>query len=87
MIDRDEAERRARTQIEEWLPPDGYLLLEDETRDLGFAWLFFYGSIDDSPLAGNGPVAVRRTTGDVQTIGTARPLDEYIENLRREWGE
>ncbi len=85
MITKEEASRRARAQIEEWLSPDEYVLMDEATREEGFGWVFFYKSTGDSPLAGNAPIAVRRESGEVRVTGTAFPVEHYIQVLRREW--
>lgn len=85
MIDRDEAVQRARAQIEEWLRPKEYVLLDDETREEDFGWLFFYQPTGEAPLAGNAPIAVRRESGEVRVTGTALPVEDYVRQLRREW--
>ncbi len=60
----------------------------DSTREESFGWLFFYNtsaflekgnSID--MLAGNAPFLVSKNNGSVVTLGTARPIDDYLREL------
>jgi hypothetical protein len=84
MIDRHEATRLARASV-----PSEYVLLEEETLEESFGWVFFYqspefvrtGDFRDA-LVGNAPIVVLRN-GDVHATGTAHPLEHYIERFRR----
>ena len=63
---------------------------EAATRSEPWCWIFFYtsrahletGSFRHA-LAGNGPLVVERDTGRLHELGTARPVDEQLEELRR----
>jgi len=57
-----------------------------------FGWVFFYQSKEylekgnlSSMLAGNAPFVVLCASGAIKTLGTARPSDFYIEQLRKEY--
>lgn len=63
-------------------------LLEPETLEVDFGWVFFYtfktsqnGDFKDV-LAGNAPVIVDRTIGSLHITGTSRPTADYIEEFR-----
>jgi hypothetical protein len=63
-------------------------LLEDETRDEGWCWVFFYqsrtfvetGSEQDA-LLDSGPLIVVKETGALHQAGTSAPLEEYLAAL------
>jgi hypothetical protein len=53
-------------------------------------WVFFYQSDDfaqsgdlSDELAGNAPIFVDARTGEVLTLGTARPVEHYLEELAK----
>ncbi len=66
-------------------------LNDGATRDESWCWLFFYnsraflesGSPSDA-LAGNGPLAVEKLSGEIHELVAARPIDEQLEELRRD---
>jgi hypothetical protein len=64
---------------------DACVLLQDETVERSFGWVFSYTSerylrtrdpVD--ALAGNAPLIVNKFSGEVVPTGTARPIAEYI---------
>jgi hypothetical protein len=71
-------------------PPGETIVVDDSlTRDEDFGWVFFYNSnrylqTRDSrhQLLGNAPIIVERTAGTVHVTGTAKPIDEYIDEFR-----
>lgn len=65
------------------------MLLEDETIDEGYGWVFFYEDRDYrepgealSELAGNAPILVLAETGETRTLGVAYPLEHYLGPYR-----
>jgi immunity protein 35 of polymorphic toxin system len=94
MIDRTEATRLALT----WLKGKGHetdaidlCLLEEQTLETEFGWVFFYTSklfheTGDFKyaVAGNAPMIVDRTLGSLHLTGTARSIEYYIEEFRRQ---
>ncbi|MBW3643378.1 MAG: YrhB family protein [Actinobacteria bacterium] len=92
MISREEALHI----VSEWLtrypaPPQDEIVLDGEPLEEDFGWVFFYNSrryLEDGDearaLVGNAPVVVLRKTGEVRGTGTARPLEEYLQELRRQ---
>jgi hypothetical protein len=92
MINREEANRL----ISAWLTGQSFKagielgLLEQQTIEAEFGWVFFYtskrfvetGDVTDA-IAGNGPMIVDRTVGSLHVTGTAHTTAEYIEEFRR----
>jgi Immunity protein 35 len=65
------------------------VLIDAQTMEKDWCWVFFYQSRDyaetGSPgqrLAGNGPILVEKTSGQLHVLGTARPLEDQLERLR-----
>lgn len=91
MITRDEAIGIAEEAIKRYpAEDDDEIIIEREPREESFGWVFFYNSRrfldtgDDSyALTGNAPVVVMRETGEVRGTGTAKPLDEYLDEFRK----
>jgi hypothetical protein len=82
MIDKTEATERARAYIAGTNP--SFALIEDETQEEPFGWVFFYKH-PSARLAGNSPFVVFRDTGAIQVTGTARPVEEYLAPIRAAW--
>lgn len=65
-------------------------VLEDETLEYEFGWVFFYnseayvrsGDFRDA-LVGNAPIIVDRSSGELLETGTAEPIEVYVEAFRR----
>ena len=95
MIDRDEAIRRARGALSEKSAAAGrsFVLLEDETREESFGWVFFFqaegfvksGDYLDG-VVGNAPFVILRDSGELLATGTAHSVDHYLDEIRREYG-
>ncbi len=95
MIDRSEATQL----ISGWLAdhpggrkdgPIELCLLEEETLETDFGWVFFYDSKRfletrefQHAIAGNAPVIVDRTVGSLHITGTARPIERCIDDFRQ----
>lgn len=69
--------------------PDGdeLVIADDSTIEKHWGWVFFYSSRlrlqtgeTRFALAGNAPLIVARSTGQVTETGTARPISAYIED-------
>jgi hypothetical protein len=65
-------------------------LLEDNTIEDEFGWVFFYESEDyiksgsyREMLLGNAPLMISRQDGHLHVTGTAHPVEFYIENFKR----
>ena len=84
MITRSEAERLAKQNLdcEDWV------LLNDPIAEGDYGWVFGYQSAEylksgdfRDMLLGNAPFLVEKETGQVFVLGTAHPLDHYIQNF------
>ena len=66
-------------------PGDRLVVLEEETIEKEYGWIFFYtsqrfletGDIHDA-VAGNAPIVVDRRTGELTPLGTAEPVENYL---------
>ena len=63
------------------------VLLENETKEESFGWVFFYNSKEyietgnlSFTLAGNAPFIIDKITGEIYITGTAHPLEYYTAN-------
>ena len=93
MINKEFARRIAAEHIEEGCKTlDGYtlVLLDDQTIERNFGWVFFYQSREfldtgdySLQLAGNCPLIVDRRDGAMHVAGTAQPIEYYIEEYER----
>lgn len=55
-------------------------VLEDQTIEREFGWVFFYGPADESILlAGNAPFIIDRRLGSIRPTGTALPIETCIQ--------
>ena len=67
-------------------PDDSFVVVEEQTIERGFGWVFFYNSAKflkttnprDS-LLGNGPIIVNRNSGTVEFYGSGTPIEDIIE--------
>jgi hypothetical protein len=90
-LSRAEAEVIARRRLSEMgTGDDDYVLLPERTMEEPFGWVFFYDSrrhvrtgADADRLAGNAPMLVLRTTGELKILGTAHPIEHYLVEYRR----
>ena len=60
-------------------------LIDSETIEKPFGWVFFYNSKKyletgelREMLAGNAPFIVDKNNGEIHETGTEKPIDEYI---------
>ena len=88
MVDFDEARARVASHLQSQYGP-AVVLVDEATRDEDVGWVFFYESADylrtgdiAGALAGNAPIVVDKTTGDLHITGTAEPVEVYLEQLR-----
>lgn len=66
--------------------PDAFVILDESTRETSWGWVFFYDSRrfaetgdERDAFGGNAPLLVNRTSGEIRSAGTARPIEFYIE--------
>jgi hypothetical protein len=89
MIDRVRARAIAQEYVDSMRTAEELVILDDETMEEDFGWVFFYqsaawvhgGDVVDR-LGGNAPVVVRRSSGAVHPTGTALPLEKYLHEFR-----
>ncbi len=83
LITYEDARRRAQQLLDDSVG-EPMVVTGDHEFDEG--WVFFYDSIAHQEsgdflalLGGNAPILIDRETGQIQPTGTARPIEEYIE--------
>jgi hypothetical protein len=64
------------------------VLLDDETIERAFGWVFFFDSkrhVETGDyryaLAGNAPIVVTKADGQVHQTGTAYPIEHYLKGF------
>lgn len=84
-MNREEAQRLVEEALDRMMVGD-CVVLEDETIERSWGWVFFYQSRafvesgdDAEMLAGNSPVIVNRYTGELVYTGTAYDIEEYLQ--------
>ncbi|WP_195822588.1 YrhB domain-containing protein [Roseobacter sp. MH60115] len=86
MLTQDDARALAKKHVSE-LGAD-LVLLSNPIACGDYGWVFGYqraeylqkNNLIDA-LAGNAPLLVERGTGKIHTLGTAHPMDNYIESF------
>lgn len=84
-VTREVAQERAR----ELLRDAGFAwqFFDDDTLELPWGWVFVWGPVNpDEPVAGGGPIAVLRSTGKAEFLGTALPFQELLAAFERRRG-
>ena len=94
MITFDEAIEIAQLQlrkIQEDNKLSSLMLILDQTRVESFGWVFFYNTEEflktgniSACLAGNAPFIVNGESGELYETGTAKPVDVYIDEYKRQ---
>ena len=66
------------------------VVLEDETIEHEWGWIFFYQSKEylktgdfRHALGGNAPYIVNRNNGQITVTGTAHPIEHYIQEYEQ----
>ena len=90
MITIDDAMALVQSEISKENPfePDLiFEILESETLEREWGWVFFYDSADHIrtgdekyAIAGNAPLIVNKISGELIVTGTAWPIEKYIED-------
>jgi len=78
-------------RIPPFIPNDSWQILDECTIERSWGWVFFYdsklhrdtGDVQFA-IAGNAPFIVRRTDGAILVTGTAKEIDEYIQDFQRD---
>lgn len=82
MIECPQAGEIARAWIVSNAP--GLTMVESETQENSFGWMFFYdSSVPDELIAGNAPIMVSRETGVVHITDTAHPVELHLSTFAR----
>ncbi len=93
MISKKEAETIANNELLllEKNVGDKLWLIESETIEEPFGWVFFYNTqkyLETGELtfmlAGNSPFIVDKKKGEVHSTGIEYPIEHYIKEFRRE---
>lgn len=86
MITIKTAETIANQHLDELQKSTGISLQITEIQEERFGWVFFYDSKEymstgslSSMLAGNAPFIIDNQAGEVHTLGTAHPVEFYIQ--------
>lgn len=87
---RDLVEKKVNTKSLNLLDDDEIIILEQETIDKPWGWVFFYTSRkwletndDEYAIAGNAPIIVEGSTGKLYETGTAYSIEQYIANYEQ----
>jgi hypothetical protein len=71
-------------------PADPFIVVENDTIEKSFGWVFFYNSKKfletgefRQRLAGNGPVIVNKHNGSIEFFGTNKPPQEIVEEYEK----
>lgn len=90
MLTREKAREAIESKINEpdpyWQDKPKLLVVDDQTIEKEWGWVFFYNSIDylksgeiTDALAGNAPYIVNKITGEILATGTAYDIEHYIK--------
>jgi len=90
MLSLNKAKKMAEEYLKEIEKDEKLALIENNTIERDFGWIFFYNSkryieTDDSlyMLAGNGPIFVDKRTKELTLFGTAEPIEVYMEEYEK----
>lgn len=92
MLTFDEAKSMARDVVRRLEVEAGEELafLDDEVLERSFGWIFFYNTKrflrtkkPRDALAGNGPLLVDKRRSSVIQLGTAHPIELYLDHYER----
>ncbi len=95
MIDKKTAREIVRKYVNQYfhVAGDQMAILDDETLDRPYGWVFFYCSQKfletQDPrymVGGNTPILVRSTDASLHSLGTALPVDQSLLQLERRLG-
>lgn len=85
-MDKTEAFKLVENELKTQSPEIDCAILEDETIEKSWGWVFFYqskafissGDFRDM-LGGNAPLIVNRASGKITETGTAYEIEHYIK--------
>jgi hypothetical protein len=93
MLTKEQAKEIALKEILKYwnIEDDEPVILDEETMEEDFGWVFFYESrnfldtkIFTYVLAGNAPIIVNKYDGSTHPTGTSGDIEDYIEEYRKE---
>lgn len=92
-MNQKEAQKLVETELAQSLGSQenfGVVVLENETIEHEWGWVFFYQSKEylktgdfRHALAGNAPYIVNRKNGQIRVTGTAHPIEYYIQEYEQ----
>jgi hypothetical protein len=91
MITREEAEAIIKAELVEISRKVGFECAISYVVEGDFGWAFCYqgkaylesGNMEDGCLVGNCPYIIDKRDGSIHIVGTAYPIEHYIEEYRR----
>lgn len=90
MINLNQAMTIAKAYLNDLQSDMGIPMQVVKTREESFGWIFFYQSKEyldtenfSAMLAGNAPFIVDKESGTLHVLGTAQPVDFYVEEYVR----
>jgi len=90
MVTADQAEHLVNGYLSELQDRIGLPLQVVGRVDVSVGWVFFYNSKSyaesgdiGSMLAGNAPILIDSTDGSLHVLGTAHPLETYLQEYAR----
>jgi hypothetical protein len=90
MLSRTEALESVKAHLATRSEAGDLLVLEDDTLEYEFGWVFFYDSATyirtgkiQYALAGNAPIIVARSNAELFETATAEPVAAYVEAFAR----
>jgi hypothetical protein len=95
MLTEADARQKVMSLVAEWGRhiKGGLVVVDEMTLTKPYGWVFFYNSrlyLETRDIlhavAGNGPVVVLADTGEVVTLGTARPSEDEIAGFEQKRG-
>jgi len=91
VIDKDTAKKLVEAQLENWSSGGGLVVVDENTMETEFGWVFFYDSKEyletedlRYAIAGNAPIVVLKKDGSLRVTGTAQPIELYLDKLAQE---
>ena len=92
MLNKETAKQKVLEYIQkDWILEDTLpVILDEETIEKEFGWVFFYqssrylesGNAIDM-LFGNAPIIVNKHDGTIQVAGIAQPIEEYLRDYEK----
>ena len=91
-VTKAQAQELARKSVSGRKPDTEFVILEDQTLEKDFGWVFRYANKEYADtrdpktlIRGLGPVIVERETGAVHKLPTSLPPDRAIREFEEHW--